>query len=290
VKPPTRPRPIAPTVRVHLRCCCSQCHSSCHCCRFHCCRCCCCRHSPSHKSTRAQPVQVYQGAAQATRTQPESAWAQLKPRGHSPSLQGRSPSHKGSARPSLGGHSPSHKGAAPNCEGTAQATRAQPKSARVQPKPQGLSPPESARAWPKPLLPAHRQNMVERCRHCQPPPPPSCHSARPNVVRTRVHRPPLPLPGHLPSLTHRPCHSHHPPLHPCGCDDVKFLPLPMCALLSPRDGCDLLLGGGGWGSGNIGAVTLTMAVAIGKVVAPRHLSLSSSSQRGGGWRCWQWCQ
>ncbi len=146
MKSPTRPCPIAPTIRVHLRCCHSLCHSSCHCCRVHCRRCCCRRRSPSHKGTRAQPVRVYEGAAQATRMQPESAWVQLKPQEHSPSLRGRSPSHKGSARPSLRGRSPSHKGVAPNCEGTAQATRAQPKSARAQPKPQGLSPPESARA------------------------------------------------------------------------------------------------------------------------------------------------
>ncbi len=145
MKPPTRRRPIAPTVRVHLRCCHSQCHSSCHCCCFHCCCCCCRRHSPSHEGTRAQPVRVYEGAAQVTRMQPKSAWVQLKPQGHSPSLQGRSPSHKGSARPSLRGCSPSHKGAAPNCEGTAQATRARPKSVRTQPKPRGLSPPESAK-------------------------------------------------------------------------------------------------------------------------------------------------
>jgi hypothetical protein len=149
VKPPTRLRPIAPTVRVHLRCCCSQCHGSCHCCRFHCRRCCCCRRrSQSHKGTRAQPIRVYKGAAQATRTQPKTAWAQLKlqgqvckgaaqatrtqpvrvckgaaqatrvqpqtaraqpkPRGHSPSRRGRSPSHEGSARLSLQGRSPSH--------------------------------------------------------------------------------------------------------------------------------------------------------------------------------------
>jgi hypothetical protein len=146
VKPPTRPHPIAPIVRVHLRCCRSQCHSSCHCCRFHCRRCCCRRHSPSHEGTRAKPIRVYKGAAQATRMQPKSARAPLKPRGHSPSLRGCSPSHKGSARPSLQGRSPSHKDAAPNCKGTAQATRAQPKSARAQPKPRGLSPPESARA------------------------------------------------------------------------------------------------------------------------------------------------
>ncbi len=145
MKPPTRPCPIAPTIRVHLCCCHSQCHSSFHCCHFYCRRCCCRRHSPSHEGTRAQPIQVYKGAAHATRTQPESAQAQLKPRGHSPCLRGCSPSHKGSARPSLRGHSPSHKGAAPNCEGTAQAMRAQPKSARAQPQPGGLSPPESAR-------------------------------------------------------------------------------------------------------------------------------------------------
>ncbi len=146
VKPLSRPRPIAPTVRVHLHCCRCQCHSSCHCSPFHCRRCCCRRRSPSHEGTRAQPVRVYEGAAQATRMQPKSAQAQLKPRRHSLSLQGRSPSHKGSARPSLRGHTPSHKGAAPNCEGTTQATRAQPKSVRAQPKPRGHSPPESARA------------------------------------------------------------------------------------------------------------------------------------------------
>jgi hypothetical protein len=126
VKPPTRPRPIAPTVRVHLHCCRSQCHSSCHCCRFHC-RCCCCRHrSPSHEGTRAQPVRVYEGAAQATRMQPKSAQAQLKPRGHSPSLQGCSSSHR--AQPVR------------VCEGAAQATRVHPQTARAQPKPQGHSP------------------------------------------------------------------------------------------------------------------------------------------------------
>jgi hypothetical protein len=146
VKPPTRPHPIAPTVRVHLCCCRSQCHSSCHCCRFHCRRCRCCRRSPSHEGMRAQPVQVYEGAAQATRMQPKSVRVQLKPRGHNPSLRGCSPSHKGSAHLSLQGRSPSHEGAAPNCKGTAQATTAQPKSARAQPKPRGLSPPESARA------------------------------------------------------------------------------------------------------------------------------------------------
>ncbi len=133
MKPPTRPRLIAQTNRVHLRCCRSQYHSSCHCCRFHCHRCCCRCCSPSHEGTRAQPIRVCKGAAQATRMQPKSTRVQLKPRGHSPSLRGRSPSHKGSARPSLQGRSPSHKGAAPNCEGTAQATRAQP-------KPRGHSP------------------------------------------------------------------------------------------------------------------------------------------------------
>jgi hypothetical protein len=101
VKPPTRLHLIYPTFRVHLRCCCSQCHSSCHCCRFHCRRCCCCCHSPSHEGTRAQPIRVYEGTTQATRTQSESARVQLKPQGHSPSLRGRSPNHKGSACPSL---------------------------------------------------------------------------------------------------------------------------------------------------------------------------------------------
>jgi hypothetical protein len=125
VKPPTRPRPIAPTVRVHLRCCRSQCHSSCHCCCFHCHHCCCRHCSPSHEGTRAHPVRVYEGAAQATRTQTESARAQLKPRGHSPSLRGCSPSHKGAAPNCKGtaqatGHSPSLQGRSPSHEGSAR--------------------------------------------------------------------------------------------------------------------------------------------------------------------------
>jgi hypothetical protein len=60
------------------------------------------------KATRAQPVQVCKGTAQSTRVQPQTAMAQPKPRRHSPSLQGCSPSHEGSARLSLQGHSPSH--------------------------------------------------------------------------------------------------------------------------------------------------------------------------------------
>ncbi len=60
------------------------------------------------QATRAQPVRVCKGAAQATRVQPQTARAQPKPRGHSPSLQVHSPSHEGSARLSLQGHSPSH--------------------------------------------------------------------------------------------------------------------------------------------------------------------------------------
>ncbi len=60
------------------------------------------------QATRAQPVRVCEGAAQATRVQPQTAKAQPKPRGHSPSLRGCSPSHKGSARLSLQGRSPSH--------------------------------------------------------------------------------------------------------------------------------------------------------------------------------------
>jgi hypothetical protein len=60
------------------------------------------------QATRAQPVRVCEGAAQATRVQHQTARAQPKPRGHSPSLQGRSPSHKGSACLSLQGRSPSH--------------------------------------------------------------------------------------------------------------------------------------------------------------------------------------
>jgi hypothetical protein len=60
------------------------------------------------QATRAQPILVCEGTAQATRVQPQTAWAQPKPQGHSPSLRGRSPSHEGSAHLSLQGRSPSH--------------------------------------------------------------------------------------------------------------------------------------------------------------------------------------
>jgi hypothetical protein len=151
----------------------------------------------------AQPVRVCEGAAQATRVQPQTARAQLKPQGHSPSLQGHSPSHEGSARLSLQGSSPSHS---------------------------------------FPCIAKIRLNVVVIVNLLLPllATPPGR-----TLFAQGVHQPPLPSSGCLHSPTHHCRCSHRSHLCPCRCNNVKCLPLPMHALLSPHDGQDLLLGGGG---------------------------------------------
>ncbi len=167
----------------------------------------------------------------------------------------RSSSHKGTAQVCKGAVQATRAQPIQVCEGAAQATRVQPQTSRAQPKPQGHSPSLRGRS------PSHKGSARLSLQGGSPSHSFLCiaeirlsviiidllfpfrHSARPNVVRTRVHWPPSPSPGRSPSPTHRRCRSHRRCLCPPSRNNIEFLPLPMCSLLSPHNGHDLLLGG-----------------------------------------------